>query len=104
MTLFYDTRIRPVVVERWPAANITNMSFASSDVPDAQVDPEDSALLKDTKIALSFKNQIAQELYDAEEEGVKEAVRSKRQADLLLKTAYNVSEEDRLELIREYQK
>ena len=50
------------------------MSFASSDVPDAQVDPEDSALLKDTKIALSFKNQIAQELYDAEEEGVKEAV------------------------------
>ena len=104
MSLYYDARIRPTVVERWTEAAIPNMDFSRAELPEDQVDPEDSALFKDTRIPLCFKNQIAKELYDAEEEEVKKAVRSKREADLVAKTVYNTAGEERLELVRNYQK
>jgi hypothetical protein len=81
------------------------MDFSGSgpEVAEEQIDPEDSALMKDTKIPLCFKNNVAQQLYDAEEEEIKQAVRSKREADLLIKTVYTVAnEEERLELVRSY--
>ena len=104
MSLYYDTRIRPTVVKRWTEAPIPNMDFSGLEIPEDQVDPEDSALLKDTKIPLRFKNEVAQELYNAEEEEIKEAVRSKREADLLAKTVHNTTGDTRLELVQYYQK
>lgn len=104
MSLYYDTRIRPVVIERWDEAEATNADLASLQTPEDQFDPEDSVQSKDPGIPLSFKNRIAQELYDAEGKAIKEVVRSQQKADLLMQTVYNASEEDRLELVREYQR
>ena len=105
MSLYYDTQIRPTIVKEWGEVNLPNMDFSRPEVPEEQVDPEDSHLFKDTKIPLCFKNNVAQRLYEAEEEAIKAIVRSKRENDLLIKTVYNVSgEEERLELVREYQK
>jgi len=107
MALYYDTRIRQTVVKRWAEARIPNMDFSGglAEIPEDQVDPEDSSLLKDTKIPLCYKNHVARELYDAEEEEIKMAVRSKRDADSSIKTVYDVADdEERLELLREYQK
>ena len=50
------------------------MDVVHSETPKDHVDPEDSALLKDMKILLTFKNQIAQELYDVEAEAIKDLV------------------------------
>ena len=103
MVLYYDARIRPTVLERWAHTNITNMDFSTLDIPEDQVDPEDSSLLKDTGIAISFKTQIARELYAAEEDDIRDAVQAKF-AESLIRTVYNAREEDRLALVREYQK
>jgi hypothetical protein len=104
MSLYYDTRIRPTVVKEWAEASIPNMDFSRSELPEEQVDPEDSHLFKDTKIPLCFKNNVAQRLYEVEEKDIKDAVRSKREEDLLIKNVRNISEEERLELVQEYQK
>lgn len=106
MSLYYDTRIRSTVLERWAPVSVPNMGFGQSEIPEDEVDPEDSSLFKDTKIPLCFKNQIAQELYDAEEKEIKEAVQSKRDADRdsLIKTVYTTEGSEREELVREYQK
>ena len=104
MSLFYDTRVRPTVVEEWAQAAIPNMDFSREEVPEDQVDPEDSSLLKDTKIPLCFKNHVAQRLYETEKDEIKEAVRLAREADSLIKSVYDASEEERLELVRDYQK
>jgi hypothetical protein len=105
MTLYYDTRIRPTVVKEWDEAELTNMNFSSHpEIPEDQVDSEDSHLLKDIRIPLCFKNNVAQRLYEAEEEVIKEIVRSKREEELLVKTPYNTRGEERQELIQEYQK
>ena len=78
MSLYYDTRIREAVVKEWNEANITTMGFSGSypEVPENQVDPEDSHLFKDRKIPLCFKRNVAQRLYEAEEEEIKDVVRS----------------------------
>lgn len=106
MTLYYDTRIRQTIIKEWGEANIPNMDFSGShpETPESQVDPEDSHLLKDIKIPLRFKNSVTQRLYEAEEEEVKKVVQLKREQELLIKTVYNVREEERLELVQEYQK
>jgi hypothetical protein len=104
MSLYYDTQIRPTVVKEWADARIPNMDFSRAEVPEEDVDPEDSSLFKDTKVPLCFKNDVAQRLYDAEEEEVKMAVKAKREAEALIKTVYNTSGEDRLELVLEYQR
>ena len=104
MKLYYDSRIRPVVVERWAKTNLPNMGFSRSEIPEEEVDPEDSALMKDTKIPICFKNSVAQQLYDAEDDEIKEVVRSKREAQPLIKDVYDASEEDRVELVRDYQR
>lgn len=106
MALYYDTRIRSTVVKRWADAGIPNMDFSGGleEIPEDQIDPDDSSLMKDIKIPLCFKNLVAQELFDKEEEEIKAAVRSKRDADVVIKTVYNTDEEARSELVREYQK
>lgn len=106
MTLYYDKRIRPTLLERWAEANLPNMDFSGGapKIPEEKIDPKDSALLKDDEVPLCFKNHIAQELYEAEEESIKEAVRLRRDKDMSIKTIYDVDEEDRLELVRDYHK
>jgi len=108
MALFYDTRIRATVVKRWAETHIPNMDFSggSAEVPEDEVDPEDSSLFKDTKIPICFKNHVAQELYDAEEEEIKAEVRSKRAgADPSIKTVFNAaSETGRMEIVQGYRK
>ena len=105
MSLYYDTRVRQVVTEEWAEANITNMDFSGGDeIPEDQVDPEDSSLFKDMKIPLCFKNMVAQRLYDVEEAEIKAAVRSKRELDVSFMNVYTACEADRLDLVREYQK
>jgi hypothetical protein len=104
MVLYYDTKIRDVVLKRWAEMKLTHLSFKGSNISEDRVDTEDSSLLKDTTIPLYFKNLVAQELYDAEEEEVKKAVRSKRESDLFDTTIYNTSGEERMELVRAYQK
>ena len=75
-----------------------------SENPEDQVDLEDSLLLKDARILIFFKNQVAFELYHTEEEEIKEAVRSRRDAEVLAKTVYNTTGEERMELVQEYQR
>lgn len=104
MSLFYDTRIRAVVQERWAKANIPNMDFSREEVPEDEVEPQDSSLFKDTKIPLCFKNAVAQELFKSEQEDVKAAVRSRRDIESSGRTVHNTIGDERLELVREYQK
>jgi len=104
MSLYYDSRIRSVVTERWAEANLPNMDFSGVEIPEEEVDPEDSALMKDTKIPICFKNEVARELYDAEDDDIKQVIRSRREERVLVRTVYNASEEDRLELVQDYQR
>ena len=103
MALYYEDRIREVVVERWAGVGATGLDFGASEEP-AEIDPEDSSLMRDTKIPLCFKNQIAKELYDAEEEDVKELVRSRRASEATVKTVYNTNNQERIELVQDYQR
>lgn len=104
MSLYYDMQIRPVVIKQWDDIGLM-MSFGNClEIPEDQVDPKDSSLFKDTRIPLTFKNEIAVELYSAEEEEIKKVVRSKRKYSPV-KTIYSVSsEEERMELVLDYQK
>lgn len=104
MSMFYDERIRAVVNQEWAERDFSAINYRGSDIPEDQVDPEDSALLKDTKIPLVFKVAVAQKLYENEDEEVKERVRSKRNADLFSINIHDASDEDRAELVRAYQK
>lgn len=104
MCLFYETRIREEVKRQWAATGISNMDFSGSEIPEDQVDPGESAVFKDTKIPLCYKNLVTQELYEAEEEEIKQAVRLTREEEHLIKTVYNTGGGDRQELVREYQR
>jgi len=104
MALYYNDRIRSVVVKRWTETGV-NMNFGRSDIPEDEIDPEDSALLKDTQIPICFKNQVAQELYDGEDDDIKDVVRLRRETELSIKTVYTAAnDEERMELVRDYQK
>ena len=104
MSLYYDLRIWSVVTKRWAEANLPNMDFSGVEIPEEDVDPEDSALMKDTKIPICFKNDVAWELYNAEDDDIKQVIRSRHEAQPLVRNVYNVSEKERLELVRDYQR
>ena len=96
MALYYDTQIQQTIVKEWSKANLLNMDLSGShpEPPVGQVDLEDSHLLKDIKIPLCFKKSVAQRQYEVEEDEIKEVIRSRREEDLLIKTVYNVCEEE----------
>lgn len=105
MRLFYDTRIRETVRKRWASENLGYMeSRVLPDIQESEISPEDGALLKDFKIPISYKNMIAQELWEGEEEAIKAEVRSNREVHASIKTVYNTEGEERMELLREYTK
>jgi len=105
MILFYESRIRPTVLARWASDKIQYLgSKVELNIPESEILPEDSHLLKDTVIPISYKNMIAQELWDAEDEAIKREVRSQRQYDTVYKTVYNTDGKERMGVIREYTK
>ena len=105
MALYYDTRIRATVVERWEKARIPSMeATVRVTIPDSDIEPHESSTFKDPKIPLTFKCAIAQELFDKETDEIKEIVRSKRSEGPVDKTVYNTDGEERMELIEEYHK
>lgn len=105
MTLYYDSRIRKTVLERWKNERIPLLEAnIPVEIPEDEVLPSESAIFKDMKIPISFKNQVAQGLWENEDEAIKNHVRSRRDADVVAKTVYNTEGEERLELLREYVK
>ena len=106
MNLYYDSRIRKAVLDRWAEYGLgaTFNSKGRTEISEDHVDPEDSPLLKDTAIPLDFKNSVARDLYKDEDEETKERVRAKRDEDIFSVTVYNTEGEERAELVRAYQR
>jgi hypothetical protein len=105
MTLYYESRIRQTILERWAKDKITQLEIQSNpglEIPEDEILPEESAIFKDMMVPISFKNTIAQELWEKEEEAIKRHVRSKRDAQVTVKTVYNTEGEERSELLRQY--
>ena len=107
MILYYDDRIRETVASRWAKVRVPNLECTVEvNVPESEISREDSFLLKDPRIPITFKNEIAQELYEAESKEIKAKVRSEREtwqpgSDQTVRTD---DEDDRLALVREYHK
>jgi len=81
MTLYYDSRIRETVVERWAKDRVPNLESALEvNIPENEIEPHESYSLKDFKIPIAYKRTIAQELYEAESEAIKAEVRAKQEA------------------------
>lgn len=106
MILYYDTRIREVVVKRWAEDRVECMEFgAEVNVPESDIDPQDSFILKDPKIPIAYKTAIARNLYAAESEVIKAEVRTQREAwQPGGKTVRTDDEDERLALVEEIQK
>lgn len=106
MILYYDTRIRETVVRRWAEDRVPSLeSRVEVNTPESEIDPRDSFTMKDPKIPIAYKNAIAQQLYDAESEVIKTEVRLQREAWHVGGTTVRTEdEEERVTLVREYQK
>lgn len=102
--MFYTSRIRPTVLSRW--AEVKAAYPGSNDAQDlAEGEPlSENGVFRDVTIPISYKNAIAQELWDAEDEGIKKQVWARRETDPGYKTVYNTDGQERLELVREYSK
>ena len=104
MSLYYESRIRKTILERWAKEKVPQLEIELSPetvIPE-DVLPEESAIFKDVTVPISFKNLIAQELWEKEEEAIKRHVRSTRDAQNSVKTVYNTEGEERLDLLRQY--
>lgn len=106
MILYYDSRIRETVVKQWAEDRIPSMeSRVEVNIPENEIEPHDSFTMKDPKIPISYKNAIAQKLYEAESEAIKFEVRSQREAWLENgRTVHTKDEDERLALVRDYQR
>lgn len=103
MSLYYDSRIRKVVVERWARERIPQLeSNLTLEIPEEDVSPEESAIFKDVKIPISYKNAVAQELWETEDEAVKLHVRSQRETEIAPRTVYNTGGDERLGILNQY--
>ena len=106
MILYYDSRIRDVVVKRWAESRVPGLETgAEVNILENEIDSYDSFTLKDPKIPISFKNEIARKLYDAESEVIKANVRMHREAwNENGKTVRTDDEDLRQDLVREYKR
>lgn len=108
MSLFYETRIRPIVLSRWAKDKLVYPgTTAIPDLPEDEslAEDEDSYIFRDMKIPISYKNSIARELWEAEDEGTKKRVRSRRDTgEPPFRTAYNTEGKERVELVQGYAK
>lgn len=81
MALYYDSRIQESVVKGWAKDHVESLeSRVEVNVPESEIDPCNSFLMKDSKIPIAYKNTIAQRLYKAESEVIKIRVRSQRES------------------------
>ena len=105
MSLYYDSRIRKVVVERWAKDGLPQLEGNPPfEIPEEDISLEESAVFKDFKIPISFKNAIAQELWENEDEVVKSNVRSQRGSEIAPRTVYNTEGKERLDILEQYVK
>ena len=106
MILYYDSRIRETVLKRWAEDHTPGSeSGVEVNIPETEIDPHESHDMKDSKIPISYKHAVAMELYENEPEEVKVEVRLQREAwSEDGRTVRTANEEDRLSLVREYQK
>jgi hypothetical protein len=109
MILYYDTRIREVIVKRWEGGDrVESMEWKGGiTIPDEDIEPHESFTFKDPKIPISYKKAIAEILYNAESDVTKAEVRRQREAwysDGTLRTVLTDNDEERLTLVRQYQK
>jgi len=107
MALFYDSRIRQVVLKRWETERIPQLESnirVEVGIPESEILPEESPILKDVAIPIAFKNMVAQKLLEDETDAVKEQVRrsQQQQVDATTKTVYNTHGAERLKLLQEY--
>lgn len=103
MSLYYDSRIRKVVVERWASDRIPQLEANPPfEIPEEEIAPEESSIFKDMKIPISYKNAIAQELWEKEDEAIKSHVRSQRGTEVAPRTVYNTGGEERLDILNQY--
>jgi len=103
MVLYYDSRIRQTVLERWAEGHVGVESRVESTIPDGDIEPHESCIYRDAKIPITFKNAVAQELFENETVAIKAEVRSKREEGTV-KTVYNTRGDQRMELIHDYQR
>ena len=106
MILYYNSRIREAVLKRWAEKHPPGSeSGAEVNIPESDIEPQESHSVKDSKIPISYKHEVAMGLYENESEEIKREVRLQREAwnenGLTVRTS---NEEDRLTLVREYQK
>lgn len=105
MTLYYDAKIRETVVKDWAKDPVEILeSRVQVTIPDNEIEPHESFLFKDPKIPISYKKKIAQKLFNAESEAIKAEVRTQKEAWQYGKTVRTSDEEERVELVRQYQK
>jgi hypothetical protein len=105
MILYYDTRIRETVIKAWAEDRVPALESRVEDtIPDDEIEPYESFLFKDSKIPISYKKGIAQKLFDAESDAFKAGVRVQKEAWQLGKSVRTGDEEERVELVRQYQK
>ena len=75
MVLFYDDRIRETVANHWAKVHVPSLECTVEvNVPESEIGREDSFLLKDPRIPITFKNEITQELWDAKSNEIKAKV------------------------------
>ena len=74
MSMFYTSQIQPTVLSRW--AEVKAAYPGSNDAQDlAEGEPlSENGVFRDVTIPISYKNAIAQELWDVEDEGIKKQV------------------------------
>jgi len=106
MILHYD-RIRDEIKRRWEEEDrVPSLETGVVDVRQDLFDYRDSHVVKDQKIPLWYKKAIAKRLFHDEPEAVKAEVRAHREAWHcgLGKTVRTDDEDERLQLVREYNK
>lgn len=105
MSLYYDSRIRKIVLERWAEERLPQFEANPTlEIPEDEISLEESAIFKDFKIPISYKNAIAQQLWENEDEAVKSHVRSQRETETDPKTVYNTQGDERLGVLNQYVK
>ena len=106
MILYYDSHIREVVLKRWEEEHKqTSESSVGVNILEGDIEPHESYTLKDAKIPIGYKHTVALELYENESVEVKTEVRLQREAwNGDGRTVRSQDPEERLSLVREYQK
>ena len=93
------------MLSRWEKDKATYPgSITVPDTPEGGSLAEDGYIFQDMRIPINYKNSVAQQLWNAEDEAIKKEVRSLCESEPNVKTVYNTDGKERLELVWEYSK